>query len=104
MRTAAAIRAYKRRAIIKAGWTYDEGGPHWFRPSDHPFSFPGSYARTVDAAFAEAGLEMNQASDHAALIADLWKFIDDTAEDDPTRQDKFFDLRARVRSVASKGN
>src|SRR5712672_4756189 len=58
MRSKNAIRAYKRRAIIKAGWFYDEGGPHWFRPSDHPFSFPGSYARTVDEAFAEAGLEM----------------------------------------------
>lgn len=33
----------------------------------------------------------------ANLIADLWNFIDNTSEDDPARQEKFFELRERVR-------
>ena len=31
------------------------------------------------------------------LIDDLWNFIEDVSEDDPTRTDQFFALRERVR-------
>jgi hypothetical protein len=38
------------------------------------------------------------------LVADLWDFIDNTADDAPDRQDKFFALRVRVRTAGAPEN
>ena len=36
------------------------------------------------------------------LVTDLWWFIENVTDDDPTRQDQFFALRERVRSRDSE--
>lgn len=35
------------KSAIASGWTYDEGGPHWFKPSKTPLHCPGQYAATA---------------------------------------------------------
>ena len=39
-----------------SGWVWDEGGPHWFKPSEHPFHEAGQYAKTAEAACCAEGL------------------------------------------------
>ncbi len=49
-------RNYAREAK-RRGWVWDEGGPHWFRPSLHPFHHAGEYAKTAREAVEENAKE-----------------------------------------------
>jgi hypothetical protein len=40
---------YSRKAR-KLGWQYDEGGKHWFKPSETPLHCHGIYAKTAKEA------------------------------------------------------
>ena len=42
--------------------------------------------------------------DERALIQALWRFIEDVPPDDPTRTDKFFALRERIRDYYGADN
>jgi len=44
-------------AARQAGWRYDDGGPHWFKPSDTPFHCAGQYARYAQEACESEGLD-----------------------------------------------
>jgi hypothetical protein len=37
-------------AARSAGWRYDEGGPFWFKPSEHPLHEKGDYAMDAQEA------------------------------------------------------
>lgn len=38
------------------------------------------------------------------LAFDLWDFIENVTDEDPTRQDQFFKLRERVREMQTEGS
>ncbi len=37
---------YSKKAEA-AGWIWDEGGPHWFKPPTHPLHEHGQYAKSA---------------------------------------------------------
>lgn len=70
----------------------------WGKYDDDPAMAEHTAIDREHTSIIECGPDYKAASEAAdALVFDLWQFIDNTAEDAPDRQDKFFALRERVR-------
>lgn len=69
----------------------------------NPYDAPARDALEVPAAHVSAVAPMIDAAPAtAALVCDLWDFIENCTDDAPDRQDRFFALRARVRDAAGR--